>query len=216
MLKVTNVSKSFQKGGALKDVSFHVRPKSITGLAGASGSGKTTLLRCIQGFETYDAGSITYEGQSGFIFQDFQLFYHMTVLQNLVYAPSLCQKGDHEQRACELLNTLGVLTKKDCYPAHLSGGQRQRVALARALMLQPDLLLCDEPTSGLDVLSILEVSTLLKQVRDMGITVLISSHDLHFLCDVAERIIVLKNGAVEASVRSESIKDPVEYLKKHY
>ncbi len=194
-----------------------VAKNSIVGLAGSSGSGKSTLLRCIQNLETIDSGSIECSSQTGFMFQDFQLFPHMTVLQNLIYAPTLLANSkDHDTQALAILANLGLADKASAYPDKLSGGQKQRVALARSLMMQPELLLCDEPTSGLDVATTLDVVSLLEDVRSIGITMIIASHDLDFLTKVADRILLLKNGEIIVDIAPKTLDDPIHYLKNYY
>ncbi|HAU2070100.1 TPA: amino acid ABC transporter ATP-binding protein, partial [Legionella pneumophila] len=182
-----------------------------------SGSGKTTLLRCIQQLESIDSGSIHCEGKSGFMFQDFQLFPHMTVLNNLIYAPSLHDKtADHMVSAWALLAMLGLSDKAHSYPQGLSGGQKQRVALARSLMMKPDLLLCDEPTSGLDMATTNDVIALLNTVKTLKITMLIASHDLFFLSNIAERLLVVKQGKLIADFKTQEVSDPILYLQQFY
>ncbi len=217
MLTLHNITKSFHTGTVLQDISLNVEPNSIVGLAGPSGGGKSTLLRCIAELETIDDGSIEGHENSGFMFQDFQLFPHMNVLKNLTYAPSLQdKKQDHENHAMQTLAKLGIEDKAHSFPIQLSGGQKQRVALARSLMMQPELLLCDEPTSGLDVATIDDVVTLLASVRDMGVTMVIASHDLDFLTKVADRIVLLKSGSIALDMAPKSFDDPINHLKQHY
>lgn len=217
MLKVNNVCKSFNGQKILDEVSFEAKGSSILGLAGPSGGGKSTLLRCIQKLETVDSGSVECDAKTGFMFQDFQLFPHMTVLENLVYAPNLQSKEkDHKKHAKELLENLGILSKANNYPGELSGGQKQRAALARTLMMYPGLLLCDEPTSGLDVATTLDVVSLLSSVQKMGITMVIASHDLDFLTKIADNIILLKDGRIVTTFEPKLIEDSIVYLKKYY
>jgi polar amino acid transport system ATP-binding protein len=178
-------------------VDLSIVGNSIVGLAGPSGGGKSTLLRCIQGLEKPDSGTILCQGKVGFMFQDFQLFPHMTVLQNLLYAPRLKDKSvAPRQRAEELLTHLKIASKADSFPDRLSGGQKQRVALARCLMTNPNVLLCDEPTSGLDVVTTSDIVSLLQTVRVMGVTMVLASHDLDFLTQISDRIIFLKGGRI--------------------
>jgi polar amino acid transport system ATP-binding protein len=218
MLKVNNVYKSFNDLKILDGVTLDISKSKVFGLAGPSGSGKSTLLRCIQNLETPDYGSIECNGKTGFMFQDFQLFPHMTVLQNLLYAPNLGNgdKNNNEQRANALLKNLGLASKKHEYPQSLSGGQKQRVALARSLMIKPDILLCDEPTSGLDVATTMDVVSLLKSVSEVGVTMVIASHDLDFLTKISDRIVLLKEGKIVVDVNVQEHNDPMNYLKKYY
>lgn len=217
MLRLRNIYKSFNHNQVLRGISLEVGKNSILGLAGSSGSGKSTLLRCIQKLETIDAGEILCDEPTGFMFQDFQLFPHMTVLQNIVYAMALKDKTKtHEAEALKILSSLNIYDKAYVYPASLSGGQKQRTALARSLMLQPKILLCDEPTSGLDIATTLDVVTLLTSVKNLGVTMVIASHDLDFLTKVADRIIVLKNGQIALDVNLKNLPDPIYFLKDYY
>lgn len=219
MLHISNVCKKFNDSLVLNEINMAVEKDSIVGLAGPSGSGKSTLLRCIQKLESIDSGVIECAGQTGFMFQDFQLFPHLTVLQNLIYAPNLLDKAknkDHIVEATAILTNLGIADKASIYPDKLSGGQKQRVALARSLMMHPELLLCDEPTSGLDVATTIDVVSLLESVRSLGVTMLIASHDLDFLTKIADRIVILKNGKINVDIAPKTLTDPIQYLKSFY
>ena len=217
MLTINSACKHFGSLPVLNGISLEIESQTVLGLAGSSGGGKSTLLRCIQGLETLDSGSINYNGKSGFMFQDFQLFPHMTVLQNLIYAPSLQDKiVNHEPQAQALLQRLGINDKAGSYPQQLSGGQKQRVALARCLMMQPALLLCDEPTSGLDLATIDEVIHILNSVKSLGVTMVIASHDLDFLSKIADRLVVLKEGKIVADILPKNLAEPISYLKHYY
>lgn len=217
MLQINAASKNFGSTKVLNQINLSIETQSVVGLAGPSGGGKSTLLRCIQGLETLDAGQINVTGKSGFMFQDFQLFPHMTVLENLTYAPKLQNKSiNHEEHAQSLLASLNIADKDAAFPQQLSGGQKQRVALARSLMMKPKLLLCDEPTSGLDLATIDEVVSLLNSIKTMGMTMVIASHDLDFLCKMADRIVVLKGGRLVADVKPHQLTQPVYDLKKYY
>ncbi|MDR2723865.1 MAG: ATP-binding cassette domain-containing protein [Holosporaceae bacterium] len=217
MLKINNIHKSYNGTKILKGVTLEISRGKRLGLAGPSGSGKTTLLRCIQDLETQDIGTIKCSEKTCFMFQDFQLFPHMTVWQNLLYAPNLNgDRGQNEQRANKFLRDLGLEDKKQSYPKSLSGGQKQRVALARSLMINPSLLLCDEPTSGLDVATVMDVVILLKSVSASGVTMIIASHDLDFLVKMSDRIVLLKEGEIAVDVDVQKHNDPVNYLKKYY
>ena len=217
MLQIKKVSKQFGSLAILDNLSLIIEAETVVGLAGPSGGGKSTLLRCIQGLESIDSGEISFEGRSGFMFQDFQLFPHMTVLKNLSYAPQLLDKMTrHEEHAQELLTSLGIAHKANSYPHQLSGGQKQRVALARSLMMKPRLLLCDEPTSGLDLATIDDVISLLNSIRAREVTMVIASHDLDFLSKIADRLILLKEGKLVADVNPKSLAQPVHDLKQYY
>lgn len=217
ILRISNVCKSFGNIKVLDNINLIVKKSDIVGLAGSSGSGKSTLLRCIQKLETTDAGLVELHGETGFIFQDFQLFPHMTVLQNLIYAPALRNKNkDNTAMALSMLKSLGIADKANKYPHKLSGGQKQRVALARSLMMHPEIVLCDEPTSGLDVATTTDVISLLESIRNMGVTMIIASHDLDFLTQIADRIVILKDGKIITDIAPKTIEDSINYLKKYY
>ena len=203
MLDVHKIVKSFNGKAILHQCTFEVKEGEIIGLAGKSGSGKSTLLRCIQGLETYDTGSIKCKGRKGFLFQDFQLFPHMTVWENITYTPHMVKKDPfYEKYTYELLYKLDLINQKDSYPHNLSGGQKQRAALARTLALSPQVVLCDEPTSGLDLHSIADVTLLLKRLQPM--TMLIASHDLTFLTDISDAILMLKEGKIYKRIERDS------------
>lgn len=231
MLHITNASKTFGSHVVLDQINLQVEKNSILGLAGPSGGGKSTLLRCIQGLEYLDSGRIRLSEKSGFMFQDFQLFPHMTVMENLCYAPkkAIRQYKDWKQKklrpsfledikkhADNLLHGLGLADKALYLPHQLSGGQKQRVALARSLMMEPQLLLCDEPSSGLDVATIGDVVSLLLSVRDLGVSMVIASHDLDFLTALCDRIVVLKGGRMVADVQVQTLESPIATLKAYY
>ncbi|MDR1907022.1 MAG: ATP-binding cassette domain-containing protein [Puniceicoccales bacterium] len=220
MLKIRDVCKVFNHTKVLENINLDIKKSSILGLAGPSGCGKSTFLRCIQKLERIDQGSIECNGCTGFMFQDFQLFPHMTVLQNLTYAPRLKNKDrikDYKKQAKDMLENLGITSKIDAYPNALSGGQKQRVALARSLMTDPDILLCDEPTSGLDVSTTMDVVSLLKSINgQFGITILIASHDLDFLTKISDRIILLKGGTIAVDIDPRTYDAPIDFLKGYY
>jgi polar amino acid transport system ATP-binding protein len=197
----------------LNKINFKWGQESIIGLTGPSGSGKSTLLRCIQGLERIETGAITLQGTCGFMFQDFQLFPHMTALDNIIYAPTKNKKVNVINKAEQLMDILRLNDLQKAYPNQLSGGQKQRVALARSLMMEPDLLLCDEPTSGLDAQSTQDVVTLLRSVSTMGIKLLIASHDLYFLQQIAERFLIIRQGTLAADFMTHEKIDLLSYLK---
>lgn len=211
MIIIENAFKKFKDTPVIQGVSFNIDKGTILGLAGPSGGGKSTMLRCIQKFDTLDKGKITCLGTTGFMFQDFQLFPHMTVLENLTYAPKLLGY-DVRSRANELLVNLGLESKSNNYPISLSGGQKQRVAFARSLMMNPDIFLCDEPTSGLDVATIEDVVVLLKSLQIT--TMVIASHDLDFLMKITTRIIILNKGKIVKDIETKST--DINELKTYY
>ena len=217
MLKISNISKKFGDIKVLDDISLEVEKSSILGLAGPSGGGKSTLLRCLQRLEMPDSGVIDYDSKTAFMFQDFQLFPHISVIENLTYAPAIHNKNlNHIIKANELLDQLGIAEKANEYPHNLSGGQKQRVALARSLMIEPEVLLCDEPTSGLDVSTIMDVVNLLKSIRSLDVTMIIASHDLDFLTKISDRIVLLKEGKIIVDIKPNQVQDSIEYLRNFY
>ncbi|MBF8969816.1 MULTISPECIES: amino acid ABC transporter ATP-binding protein [unclassified Streptococcus] len=204
MLELKNINKRFGERQILKDFNLNVPEKKILAIVGQSGGGKTTLLRMLAGLETIDSGQVLYNGKEisaselasmnllGFVFQDFQLFPHMTVLTNLTLSPVKTMNMDPaqaEQKARQLLERLGLEEHADHYPHALSGGQKQRVALARAMMIEPEIIGYDEPTSALDPGLRLEVEKLLIQNREMGMTQIVVTHDMQFAQNIADEIL---------------------------
>lgn len=204
MLELKNISKKFKDRQILSDFNLTVEENKILAIVGPSGGGKTTLLRMLAGLEKIDSGEIIYNGESlpidelekrnllGFVFQDFQLFPHLTVLENLVLSPIKImnmEKNDAEKKAIELLEKLGLEKQINNYPTSLSGGQKQRVALARAMMINPKIIGYDEPTSALDPELRLEVEKLILKNRELGITQIVVTHDLQFAENIADSIL---------------------------
>lgn len=204
MLELKNISKKFKDRQILSDFNLTVEENKILAIVGPSGGGKTTLLRMLAGLEKIDLGEIIYNGESlpidelekrnllGFVFQDFQLFPHLTVLENLVLSPintMNMSRSDAEKKAITLLNKLGLEKQVNNYPISLSGGQKQRVALARAMMIEPKIIGYDEPTSALDPELRLEVEKLILQNRELGITQIVVTHDLQFAENIADSIL---------------------------
>ncbi len=213
-LSVEGVRKSFGENEVLKGIDLPVEPHEVVCLIGASGSGKSTLLKCVNLTEPVDAGRIVVEGEEitapgvdvnrvrrkiGIVFQAFNLFPHMTVLQNITLAPREVLKMDRkgaEGRALELLERFGLLDKKDEYPDRLSGGQQQRVAIVRALAMRPGVMLLDEVTSALDPELVAEVLSVIKELADEGMTMLIATHEMGFARDIANRVCFLDEGKI--------------------
>ena len=204
MLELKNISKKFKDRQILSDFNLTVEENKILAIVGPSGGVKTTLLRMLAGLEKIDSGEIIYNGENlpidelekrnllGFVFQDFQLFPHLTVLENLVLSPIKTMnmaKNDAENKAIKLLEKLGLEKQINNYPISLSGGQKQRVALARAMMIEPKIIGYDEPTSALDPELRLEVEKLILKNRELGITQIVVTHDLQFAENIADSIL---------------------------
>ena len=222
MIRVENVSKNFNKTHALKNVSLEVNKGDIISLIGPSGSGKSTLLRCIHGLEHVDKGKIYMDDEwmnpndenkfraqrnrMGFVFQHFNLFPNMSVLQNCKLAQvEVLNKTNEEaeKTALEYLDKVGLLDKKDAYPNNLSGGQKQRVAIARALCMNPDIMLFDEPTSALDPEMIKEVLEVMKDLGKQGMTMVVVTHEMGFARKVGTRVVFLDQGEIVEENTSE-------------
>ena len=222
MIRVENVSKKFNKTRALKNVSLEVNKGDIISLIGPSGSGKSTLLRCIHGLEHVDTGKIYLDDEwmnpedekkfreqrnrMGFVFQHFNLFPNMSVLQNCKLAQvEVLNKSDEEAEkiALKYLERVGLLDKKDAYPNNLSGGQKQRVAIARALCMNPDIMLFDEPTSALDPEMIKEVLEVMKDLGKQGMTMVVVTHEMGFARKVGTRVVFLDQGEIVEENTSE-------------
>jgi polar amino acid transport system ATP-binding protein len=228
-IRVENVSKSFGENQVLANVSLDVATHEVVCLIGASGSGKSTLLRCINLLEKVDSGSITFDGQNltagkldvnelrqsiGIVFQAFNLFPHMTVLQNVTLSPRKTRglsRAEAEARAYELLERIGLREKAEEFPDRLSGGQQQRVAIVRALAMDPKLMLLDEITSALDPQLVSEVLQLVRDLSDIGMTMIIATHEMNFAREVANKICFLDAGVIlEEGPPSQLFGDPQE------
>lgn len=220
MIKAENIHKSFAELEVLSDVSFTVRQGEVISVIGPSGSGKSTLLRCLIGLEEINSGDIYIEGMSvkksgkkayqkmGMVFQGFNLFPHKTVMGNLIEAPIVVNDEDKKEvkeRAKVLLKKVGLYDKKDSYPAQLSGGQKQRVAIARALAMEPDIMLFDEPTSSLDPELVGEVLTVIRDLADENITMMIVTHEMGFARDVSDRVFFMDHGKIISDTVPEKI-----------
>jgi polar amino acid transport system ATP-binding protein len=213
-VQVESVTKRFDENTVLDAVSLNVAEHEVVCLIGASGSGKSTLLRCLNLLEKVQAGTIVVDGQTitdgrvdvnalrrkiGIVFQSYNLFPHMTVLQNVTLAPRQIRKLSKRQaneRAYELLERIGLRDKADAYPDRLSGGQQQRVAIVRALAMDPRLMLLDEITSALDPQLVSEVLQLVRGLTDVGMTMIIATHEMSFAREVASKICFLDAGRI--------------------
>ena len=201
MLEVKNLSKEFNGHRILRDISFTLKDGEIMTIVGPSGAGQTTLLRIIAGFETKDSGEILIDGKPydsgkvGVVFQDYNLFPNLSVLQNITLAPTLVlkkSKTEAEQDARVLLKRLQMSGREQQYPYELSGGQKQRVAIARALAMKPRILCYDEPTSALDPNLRKEVEKMILSLKKSGLTQLIITHDLNFAENVADQMLKVR------------------------
>ena len=210
LLSLTDLSCGYQKQPIVQDLNLHLNSGDIGCLLGPSGCGKPTTLRAIAGFEPIIKGSIRLTGKVisrpnftlapekrriGMVFQNYELFPNLSVLDNLIEAP-LAQKIDSKEnlrtKATELLESMGIAEKADSMPSKLSGGQSQRVAIARAMMLNPDILCFDEPTSALDATSAEGIGSLIKEIAGRGTGILVVTHDENFASKYATRIIESK------------------------
>ena len=224
MIEARDIVKSFGPHRVLDHVSLTLGQGEVVAVIGPSGSGKSTFLRCLNHLENIDEGSIEIEGESmaraveggrsqyagdadvrricrkmGMVFQSFNLFPHMTVLQNVIEAPITVKgmaRADIVPKAEALLRKVGLLNKRDNYPGRLSGGQKQRVAIARALAMEPDIMLFDEPTSALDPELTGEVLRTMKQLADERMTMLVVTHEMGFAREVAHRVIFMDEGRI--------------------
>jgi len=222
-VQVENVTKRFDENTVLDEVSLNVAEHEVVCLIGASGSGKSTLLRCLNRLEEVQAGTIVIDGQTitegkvdvnalrrkiGIVFQSFNLFPHMTVLQNVTLAPRQIRKLSKRQandRAYELLDRIGMRDKADAFPDRLSGGQQQRVAIVRALAMDPKLMLLDEITSALDPQLVSEVLQLVRDLTEVGMTMIIATHEMGFARDIANRVCFLDSGKIREEGPPEQI-----------
>ena len=214
MIDVKNLHKAFGDHEVLKGVNEHIEKGEKVVVIGPSGSGKSTFLRCLNLLEEPTSGEIIIEGQNnttkqtdinlvrrrmGMVFQQFNLFPHLTVKENIKLAPvKLKIMGDEEadKRALELLARVGLPDKADSYPAQLSGGQQQRIAIARALAMNPDVMLFDEPTSALDPEMVGEVLEIMKELADDGMTMVVVTHEMGFAREVATRVLFMDGGNI--------------------
>ena len=214
MIDVKNLEKSFGDHKVLDGINEHIYPGEKVVVIGPSGSGKSTFLRCLNLLEEPTAGTITVDGEDitdpktdidkvrqkmGMVFQQFNLFPHKTVRQNITLAPVLLGKMTQEQadqRAAELLARVGLPDKADAYPTQLSGGQQQRIAIARALAMNPDVMLFDEPTSALDPEMVGEVLEIMKELAEDGMTMVVVTHEMGFAREVATRVLFMDEGRV--------------------
>lgn len=227
MIKVDNIKKSFGKNEVLKGISVDIQPQEVVVVIGPSGSGKSTFLRCINLLETIDEGHVFIEGVDitdkktninsirtdvGMVFQQFNLFPHKTVMENIMLSPLKVKKVSNEKayiKGMELLKKVGLAEKADAYPDSLSGGQKQRVAIARALAMEPRIMLFDEPTSALDPEMVGEVLEVMKQLAREGMTMVVVTHEMGFAREVGDRVLFMDGGyIVEENQPKELFENP--------
>ena len=229
MIKVENLRKSFQGMEVLKDVSITINKGDVVCVIGPSGSGKSTFLRCLNMLEKPSSGKIIFDGEDlaapkanlnlhrqkmGMVFQQFNLFPHMTVLENLTCAPMMLKKVPKEEaeaKALDLLGRVGLADRANSYPNKLSGGQKQRVAIVRALCMDPDVMLFDEPTSALDPEMVGEVLDVIKGLVETGMTCVIVTHEMRFAEEVSDRVLFIADG----NILEDGTPDQVFHNPKH-
>ena len=231
IVEVKKLKKQYGDNIILKNINLHINKGEVVSLIGPSGSGKSTILRCIVDLESITSGEILIEGnnltdknvdkkikkeillKTGMVFQTFNLFPHMSVRNNIVRTLKLVKKMDTEKAeniAKEMLNLVGLSDKINNYPNELSGGQKQRVAIARALALHPDIMLFDEPTSALDPELVKEVLDIIRKLKSQKITMLIVSHEMNFVREISDRVIVIEKGEIlETGTAQQIFENPV-------
>ncbi|MDR1391964.1 MAG: amino acid ABC transporter ATP-binding protein [Clostridiales bacterium] len=233
-VSVKNLYKSFGDLKILKGISLDVTEGEVVGIIGPSGSGKSTFLRCLNLLEQPDSGEVFIDKNElkkdknidklrrniGMVFQQFNLFPHITVKKNIMLAPvdlKIMSKEEAESKAYELLKRVGLADKADSYPKQLSGGQQQRVAIARALAMNPGVMLFDEPTSALDPEMVVEVLEVIKELALSSMTIIIVTHEMRFARDVANRILFMDGGRIIEEGSPDSIfQNPKEERTKKF
>ena len=217
IVEVKNLKKQYGENVILKNINLHINKGEVVSLIGPSGSGKSTILRCIVDLESITSGEILIEGnnltdknvdkkikkemllKTGMVFQTFNLFPHMSVRNNIVRTLKLVKNMNTEKAESivkEMLSLVGLSDKINNYPNELSGGQKQRVAIARALALKPDIMLFDEPTSALDPELVKEVLDIIRKLKSQKITMLIVSHEMNFVREISDRVIIMEKGEI--------------------
>lgn len=210
VIKVKNLYKKYSENEMiLKGINLEIEKGEVISIIGASGGGKSTLLRCLIGLENIDSGTIEVpeKNKMGMVFQSFNLFPHMTALENIMESLIVVdkmEKSKAKEIAFQLLDKVGLKERANFYPKTLSGGQKQRVAIARALAKNPEVLLFDEPTSALDPEMVKEVENVIRELRDISdITMVIVSHEIEFVNQISDRIIVMENGSIKEIINNK-------------
>ncbi len=234
MLEIKNLKKKFGNKKVLNGINLKVEKGSVVGIIGPSGCGKSTLLRCINLLEKPDSGQVIFEGDDlvdnksfvetrrkiGMVFQQFNLFDHMSVLDNIIFAPvklKIMKKEEAIKKAIELLKEIDLFDIKDNYPHELSGGQKQRVAIIRTLIMKPEIILFDEPTSALDPEMIGEVTNLMRKLANEGMTMIVVSHEMSFIKSFCTKVVFLSNGViVEEGTSNQIFNKPKDKRLKNF
>ena len=235
IIEMKKIDKYFDDFHVLKDIDFNVAKGEIVVICGPSGSGKSTLIRCINGLEEVDDGALIVDGlniinnkknlktiraEVGMVFQHFNLFPHLTILENITIAQKLVKKvpkEDSKKIAMELLDKVNLLDKVDAYPGELSGGQKQRVAIARSLAMRPKILLFDEPTSALDPETIGDVLNVMLDLAKENYTIVCVTHEMGFAKEVGDRIVFMDEGIiVEENTPAGFFENPVSERAKQF
>lgn len=223
ILSIKNLSKRYDDISVLENINLSVEKGEVVVIVGPSGCGKSTLLRCLNGLEEIQEGEVLLDDEVvnpnkknlsknrekiGMVFQSYDLFPHLTILQNVTLAPIKVKKRDRaevEQEALALLERVGLLSKKDNYPRQLSGGQKQRVAIIRSLAMNPDVILFDEPTSALDPEMVGEVLSVMKELAEAGMTMVVVTHEMGFAREVANRVMFINEGTIAEEGTPEEV-----------
>ncbi|MGA8942251.1 MAG: amino acid ABC transporter ATP-binding protein [Thermoactinomyces sp.] len=223
MIRVEKLNKYFGQQHVLKDINLEIKENEVICVIGPSGSGKSTFLRCLNMLEPVTSGKVVVKGfdltdpktdvnrirtDVGMVFQQFELFPHKKVIENITLAPIRVRKvakAEAVKKANELLEKVGLREKADSYPAELSGGQKQRVAIARALAMEPSLMLFDEPTSALDPEMVKEVLEVMKQLAREGMTMVVVTHEMGFAREVSDRVVFMDQGMIIETGTPEQI-----------
>lgn len=235
LFQVKDLNKKFGDNHVLKNINFDIHKGEVVVVIGPSGSGKSTFLRCLNRLEDVTSGDIIFEGNSitdkkadidklrqkiGMVFQQFNLFPHMTVTKNITLAPMKLiglSKSDSDKKAMELLKRVGLEEKAEAYPNQLSGGQKQRVAIVRSLAMEPDVMLFDEPTSALDPEMVGEVLAVMKDLAKQGMTMAVVTHEMGFAREVADKVVFMADGEIlEVSTPEEMFTNPQHELTKKF
>lgn len=222
MLSIKNLRKSFDEREVLKGINLEINEGDRVGIIGPSGCGKSTLLRCLNLLEVPDSGEIIFNDNKldleddlvevrkniGMVFQSFNLFNNMSVLENIILAPCLNKIMTRDvaiKKADKLLKEVDLYSIRDMYPSKISGGQKQRVAIIRALLMNPKIMLFDEPTSALDPEMIGEVTDMIGRVADLGMTMVIVSHEMNFIKNFCNKVVFIDKGVVVEEGSSDRI-----------